>query len=111
MNSVTLIGRVTRDIELRKVGENDLTNFTLAVDGSNDITNFIEVSAYGKTAEVLGKFVKKGHQIGVSGVLCQRTYEDKDGNKRSITYVMATNIDLLEKKPVEAEKPAKKSKK
>lgn len=111
MNSVTLIGRITRDPETRE-GNEGLTfvTCTLAVDGKNDKTSFIPLTLFGATAEAVSKYVKKGHLLGITGRLDQRTYEDADGNKKSVIQVICESVDFLEKKAVENEAP-KKSKK
>lgn len=107
MNSVLLIGRATRDPEMFDTNAgNQVARITLAVDGYNDATSFITCVAYSKTAEVVGKFVRKGSQIGITGRLNQRTYENSEGKKTSVTEVICDNVDLLEKKPED-----KKSKK
>ena len=116
MNSVSLIGRATREPESRKTNSGtNVAVFTVAVDGFNDSTSFINCVAYGKIADVIVNCVRKGSLIGVAGKLNQRTYEASEGSKRSVVEVIADNIDLLEKKPEEVvnneEKPTKKTKK
>ena len=113
MNTVNLIGRLTRDPECSKTTTGTSTaSFTLAVDGRNDSTSFIPVIAYGTPADVIAKYVHKGNLLGVTGRLNQRTFEKSDGDKKFVVEVVCDNITLLEKKPTEEanEKP-KKSKK
>jgi single-strand DNA-binding protein len=84
MNKVELFGRMTADAELRSVGENGtkVANFTLAVDrfGKKDETDFIRCVAWGKTAELVSTYVKKGRQLVVVGELRTGSYKiEKDG--------------------------------
>lgn len=113
MNICTLVGRLTRDPELRYTPNTNqaVTTFTLAVDKglSKDkrremearnipTADFISVVAWGKTAENINNFVKKGMMVGVSGRIQSRSYEAKDGSKRYITEVVAGTVEFLERK-------------
>lgn len=112
MNSVQLIGRATRDPQSGSTGTGTaVASFTLAVDNMNDSASFINCVAYGKTAEAVTKFVRKGNLIGVSGRLNQRVYNKEDGTKVNIVEVVCESLDLLEKKPVEKPEEAKKPEK
>ena len=98
MNSVTLIGRTTKDIELRKTPNGKFTcSFTLAVNRRNkdDGADFITCVAWSKTAELLERYVKKGHRIAVSGRINTRSYESH-GNTVYVTEVIADEIEFLE---------------
>lgn len=104
MNRVILVGRITKDPEIRYTS-NDVAvcQFTLAVNRrfkSNDGTeaDFINCVAWRKNAELLGNFVKKGAQIGVEGQIQVRSYEDNGGVKRYVTEVMCDSITFLESK-------------
>lgn len=102
MNSVTLIGRLVRDPQIRYGSQSQMAvaNFTLAIDRARSrddreqTADFPAVVAFGKTAEIVERYVKKGTQIGVSGRLQTRTYE-KDGRKVFVTEVVAERVDLL----------------
>ncbi|MGL5717896.1 single-stranded DNA-binding protein [Cetobacterium sp.] len=100
MNVVTLIGRLTRDPEL-KFGQSGkaYTRISIAVKRafSKDETDFINCVAFGKTAEVLGEYVKKGVQIGITGELRMNTYES-NGEKRTTYEVYINSLNLLEPK-------------
>lgn len=102
MNKVQLIGRVTKELELRRTqGGSAVTSFTLAVDrrkqdGEKD-TDFISCVAFSKTAEVLSKYVKKGHRLGLVGRIMTGSYE-RDGKKVYTTDVVVEDFDFLEKK-------------
>lgn len=96
MNKVILIGRLTKDPELRYTPGNGVavSSLTLAVDNYNSKTgekgaDFISVVVWGKSAENVAQYCVKGSQIAVSGRIANRSYEAKDGTKRYITEVVA----------------------
>ena len=95
LNSVTLTGNLTKDIELRTTQSGtNVANATIAVNGyKEDDTSFIDLVLFGKTAETAAKYTTKGQQIGVSGRLQQRSYE-KDGRKVYVTEVVVDNLQL-----------------
>ena len=96
MNTVSLIGRLTKDIDLRYTDNGKAVgSFGLAVDGYKDHTNFFEVQVWGKQAENAAKYIGKGRLVGVTGELKQDRWE-KDGNKRSRVIVNARNIKFLD---------------
>ena len=103
-NLVILTGRLTKDPEL-KYGASGTAycKFTLAVNRmkKDDPADFIFCSAFGKTAELIAEYVKKGHQLGVQGRLQQDTYE-KDGEKVSKTGVTVDKIEFLESNKTES---------
>lgn len=95
INSVTLIGRVTQDIEVRKTNTNkSVVSFTLAVGDKNSESSFINMTAWNKTAELLAQYAPKGKQIGVTGRLQTRMWE-KDGDKRKATEVIVEQVQFL----------------
>lgn len=95
INSVTLIGRVTQDIEVRKTNTNkSVASFTLAVGDKNSESSFINMTAWNKTAELLAQYTPKGKQIGVTGRLQTRMWE-KDGDKRKATEVIVEQVQFL----------------
>lgn len=98
MNSVNLVGRLTRDPEL-KYGQSGkaYTFFCVAVNAGKDKANFIDCVAYDKQAEVLGEYTRKGSQVGISGYIRTDNYE-KDGVKKKIQVVGVSRVELLEKK-------------
>ena len=103
-SKVNLMGNLTRDIEVRTTasGQN-VANFTLAVtrtwrnqNGQNqDQTSFINCVAWGRTGETIAQYVKKGSPLLVSGRLDQRSYDDKDGNKRSVVEVTVEDFTFV----------------
>lgn len=98
MNSVSLIGRLTRDSELRENEKGTkVSSFTLAIARDENTTDFINCTCFNKIAEVLNKYTKKGSQVGVIGRIQTRTYEEDD-KKRTTTYVLVNKLILLGKK-------------
>lgn len=103
-NKVQLIGHVGQDPEIKTFGEGKkVANVTIA---TNEIyrndkgekvenTEWHRVVSWGKTAEIIEKFVQKGKEIAVEGKLTHRSYDDKNGEKRFITEVVADEILLL----------------
>ena len=106
MNHIVIMGRLTRDPELRQTpGGVPVASFSLAVDRgfvSKDSgerqTDFIDVVAWEKRAEFVSKFFTKGQMAAVSGRLQIRDWTDKDGNKRRNAEVVADNIYFTESK-------------
>ncbi len=98
INNVTLVGRVVRDIEVKTTNSGkEVASFALAVDGygKDAPANFIDCVAWGKVAEILGQYATKGKQIGITGRIQTRPWEDKDGNKRKATEVVIDQFQLL----------------
>ncbi|MBQ6497603.1 MAG: single-stranded DNA-binding protein [Bacilli bacterium] len=102
MNKVFLIGRLTRDPELRYTGNNTpVASFSLAVNRS--FTNqqgereadFFNITVWRKQAENVKNYLNQGSQVAVEGRLQTRSYEDKDGQKRYVTEVVADNVEFL----------------
>ena len=101
MNSTNLIGRLTKDLEIRYTGNGKaVVNFTVAVDRpfSRDKTDFIECVAWEKTAENMSQYLKKGSQVGVTGYITTRNYENKQGQKVYVTEVLADRVQFLDSK-------------
>ena len=95
MNSVNIIGRLTRDPELRKTANGrSVTNFCLAVNRANEGADFIDCVAWSETADLACKYLSKGSQIGVTGRLQTRTY-DKDGHTRKVVEVVIDRMQFL----------------
>ena len=100
MNKVTLIGRLTKDIELRKTQSGKaVTSFSLAVDRrtKDEGADFISCVAWGTTAEAMNRFLNKGSKIAVAGRISVRKYE-KDGKKNYVTEVVADEVEFLDSK-------------
>jgi single-strand DNA-binding protein len=107
MNHITLIGRLTRDPELRYTQSGKaFATFTMAVDrkmwskkqDGQAQADFIPCMAWEKLAEIVGNNLTKGRRIGVEGHLQTHTYEAKDGSKRSAFNVVVNELEFLEPK-------------
>ena len=100
LNHITIMGRLTRDPELRRTGSGvAVASFTLAVDrdfapkdGGERETDFIDCVAWRQTGEFVSKYFTKGRMAVVSGRLQIRGWTDKDGNKRRSAEVVADNV-------------------
>ena len=105
MNKVILMGRLTRDPETRFTQGNNtaVCSFSLAVnrrfkqEGQPD-ADFINVTAWAKTAEFVSKYFTKGQQVGVIGRMQTRNYDDKDGKKVYVTEVIAEEVYFADSK-------------
>ena len=103
MNKVVLVGRLTKDPELKfaQGTGTGVTTFTLAVnrrfkrEGQPD-ADFIPVVVFGKQAEATANYMSKGKLLSVSGNIQTRNYEAKDGTRRYVTEVVADEVDFLE---------------
>jgi single-strand DNA-binding protein len=104
MNSVNIIGNITKDIELKYTTNNKaVVNTTIAVNdgfGDNQKTNFIDVQIWEKVAENIAKYCGKGSKIAVSGKLIQQTWE-YEGKKQSKVLIQANNVIFLDNKKQE----------
>lgn len=105
INSVVLVGRLTKDIEIRKTQNNlSVTSFSLAVDNrtkdaeGNRTTSFISCTAWRQSADILSQYAHKGSLIGIEGSLQQRSFVRRDGTKASILEVVVNSVTLLEPK-------------
>lgn len=106
MNKAILIGRLTRDPELRYTSSNRaVCQFSIAIDRpfTNQSTgtreaDFITVVTWDKTAENVGKYMSKGRLIAVEGRIQTRNYENNEGKKVYVTEVVANNVQFLESK-------------
>ena len=109
MNSIVLIGRITKDLELRTTeSQKAVCNFTLAVNRiGGEQADFINVAVWGQQAENLHKYQSKGSLIAVSGALRVDNYE-VDGQKRYNTYVLANNVEYLSSKNANNEAPGER---
>ena len=102
MNSVVLIGRLTKDPDMRYTSGTQMAvcSFSLAVDrpvrqGEEKKADFPRVTCFGKTAEMCDRYLSKGRQIGVTGRIQTGSYKDKDGKTVYTTDVIADRIEFL----------------
>lgn len=104
MNSIVLLGRLTKDADIRSTQSGKVVaSFTLAVDrpytqNGKKEADFIACQIWGKSAEVLGKSVHKGQRVLLEGRLQIRQYTDKNGNKRTAAEVVADRFEFIERK-------------
>ena len=126
MNKVILIGNLTRDPELTETASGvAVCRFSIAVsrdyasaDGNRE-TDFFNITVWNKQAENCGKYLKKGNKVAIVARLQNRSYEDKDGIKRSVTDIVASEIEFLtpksgaeafEDEPAVVSRPARREK-
>ncbi len=120
MNKVLLLGRLTKDIELKEFGKGkekgNVCRFSIAVrDGvdadGEQLTQFINCVAWNKSAQLLADYVHKGDQVALEGRITQNDYETEDGEKRYSFQVVVSNVELLPNKAAKAdeEEPAPKA--
>lgn len=106
MNTVQLIGRLTKDPDVRVNAQSQQTiaRFSIAIDRMPDKngekkTDFPNIVCFGKTAELVEKYIKKGRLIGVVGRIQTGSYQDKDGKTVYTTDVIADRVEFLDKAP------------
>lgn len=112
MNHVSMIGRLTKipDIRQTNTGKN-VCSFTLAVNRrykdaqGNTAADFFPVQAWEKLAELCARYLDKGSKVFISGELRNRSYETKDGSKRTVTEIIANEIEFLSPKAEPATPP------
>lgn len=109
INRVVLVGRLTRDPELRKTNSgSSVCSFTLAVDNrvknpdGSKSASFIPCTCWNQAADLASKFIRKGSLVGVEGRLNQRSYQRQDGTKASVLEVVCDSVQFLEPKAAEA---------
>lgn len=105
MNNLSLVGRLTKDVELKYTGsQTAVATGTLAVNrqfksaNGEKETDFINIVAWRKTAEILSNYASKGSQIGITGRIQTRNYEGNDGKRVYVTEVVAETVMLLDGK-------------
>lgn len=97
MNNISLIGRLTAEVELKKTPSDvPVCSFCIAVKRPNvkDKTDFINCVAWRNTAEFISKYFGKGKMIAITGILTSRSYDDKNGNKHTVFEVVAENVEF-----------------
>lgn len=101
MNEVVLIGRLTRDPEFKTTQTGTpVVRFTLAVDRrfTKDKADFIDVTAWRKTAEFVAKYFVKGSRVAIHGAIQTHTWQDDDGKNRKGVEVVAENVEFADGK-------------
>lgn len=109
LNRIVLVGRLTRDPELKYTPAGTaVANVSLAVGKTysqggerKEQTSFFNCIAWSKLGETIAQYCKKGHRIGIEGNLQQRRWEDQDGNKKSVVEIVITNMQFLQNRQEE----------
>ncbi len=97
-NNLILIGRITKDLELRYTPSNKaVAEISLAVNNSKDDTTFIRLTAFDKLAELVSNYCKKGDLIGTQSIIKNHNWEDKNGNKHYEYSFIINKISFLAK--------------
>jgi len=107
MNTLQIIGRLTKDPVIRYAGETPIASFTVAVDRhtKEKQADFIQCKAFNKTAELIEKYLVKGSQVGIEGAIQTGSY-DKEGQKIYTTEVIVNRIEFLSKAEKKEDTPA-----
>ena len=100
-NVLMLVGRICKDLELRTNGDKSICKIPMAVQNGKDDTTFIEVTAFGKTAETTKEYCRKGDLIGITGMIKNNNWTDDKGNKHYDYSFIANKITFLSTKPKE----------
>lgn len=106
VNSVFLMGNLTKDPETKSAGSSNITSFGLAVNRSykdksgewQEQTDFFNVDVWGKQGENCSQYLSKGKKVFIEGRLAQDRWEDSNGNKRSAVKVVANSVTFLSPK-------------
>jgi len=103
INSVMLIGRLTKDVELKYISTGSaVANFSIAVNDyvkdSDNYVNFFQIEVWGKMAENCSKYLGKGSQVAIAGKLRQNRWKNEMGESRSIIKVVAKTVQFIGKK-------------
>jgi single-strand DNA-binding protein len=101
-NRITLVGNLTRDPEIRYVGSGAaVTKFSLAINTRSkqqEETMYVDIVAWDKLGETCNTYLKKGMSCLIEGRLVIRSFDDKDGNKRKATEIVANEMQMLDRK-------------
>lgn len=101
MNNVVLIGRLTRDPEVRYIPESQIavSTFTIAIDrgGKDKGADFPRITCFGKTAELVERFIGKGRLVGIQGRIQTGSYKNKEGQTVYTTDVVADRVEFLDR--------------
>jgi single-strand DNA-binding protein len=106
MNKISVIGRVSQDVEVKNINGRNVANFNVASQNKNKTgeengravygTNFYRVSAWSQAADTASRYLKKGHRVGITGDLVIRDYTGSDGLKHTVVEINNAEIDLIE---------------
>ena len=100
MNKVILTGRLTKDVDVKYTQNGKcVALFSMAVNGfKKEDVYFFNIVAWNKTAKLCGNYLTKGGKVLVEGQLTTRSYEDNNGSKKTVTEIIASNVEFLESK-------------
>lgn len=100
MNKVILTGRLTKDVDVKYTQNGKcVALFSMAVNGfKKEDVYFFNIVAWNKTAELCGNYLTKGSKVLIEGQLTTRSYEDNNGSKKTVTEIIASNVEFLESK-------------
>ncbi len=105
MNTVNLIGNLTKDCELRYIPSGtavaDISIAVNEIQKGEKIAHFFQVTTWGKTAENCNQYLKKGSKVAVTGSLQQQRWQTQEGKNRSKVTINARRVDFLDTKPKE----------
>lgn len=108
MNTVVMMGRISKDPETKQTQTTNLCRFSIAVDrrGKKDEADFFNCTAFGKTADFIAQYFRKGQRILLSGRIQNDNYTASDGSKRYATTIIVDQAEFCEsKKATEEPKP------
>lgn len=97
-NKVILAGNLGKDPVIRHTENTTIASFPMATRGYKDDTDWHGIVCFGKTAEIVEKYIKKGSKVYVEGRLKTRSYEDNQGVKKWVTEVIANEVEFLDSK-------------
>ncbi|MEN3015480.1 MAG: single-stranded DNA-binding protein [bacterium] len=104
-NKVLMIGRVVKEPTLKYTQQGKaVSSFSLAVDRANEETDFFDIVAFDKQAEIASKYLTKGRLIMIEGRIQTRNYEAQDGTKRKVYEIVVESFRMLDKKPEQDKK-------
>lgn len=112
INKVILSGNLTRDVDVKNYGETVIATTGLAVKDTfskDDRTDFFDIVAFGKRAETMGLYLRKGDPVIIVGRIKIENYTDKDGNKKYATKIIVEQMQFLKKKDKSADEPTAKA--
>lgn len=111
LNNVVIAGRLTRDPELKPVGDTMVGHMGVAINRKykdKEEVTFVDVTAWGKTAENCGAYLRKGSAVYIEGYLKMDEWKTKDGQARQMLKVIALTVQFLDPKKPEEAPPAKR---
>lgn len=112
MNTISLTGNITRDIEVETLTNGTtIGKFTLAVKRpyAKDTTDFLNCVCFNKVADLIKQYTQKGDKIGITGYIQRREYDAQDGTKKAVVDIVANDVEFLNTKGKQNEQEQQKS--